>query len=250
MARREKLPEILAAHARWLDTDGREGARANLARANLEGARLSGARLQNANLRYAKLGGADFTNADLRGADLRGATLVVTVQGYNELDLPREYATADFTGAQFDGVLADVSLGGSTPAKALPEPEEEPDDASARWVIPWQASIDLLETLARRAGGVLDPLLPQVSPLVKTLDGESGRSWMRTNQSCAISASYTNALGTETWWVIASTRFGDVVLNLSRRGTNATAPLVIEINGTEKEAEVLAELRASLALSK
>ena len=268
MARRDKLPAILAAHALWLDTDGREGARADLHTANLEGAKLAGARLQKANLRHAKLGGADFSKADLRGADLRGAKLVVTVQGYNELDLPREYATADFTGAQLGGVLADVPLDGSTPleapADAPPEmdgPATSPDDASASWVIPWPVSLDQLEALARRAGGVLDPQLTQVGALLKSTDdaSEAGgvmRVWQRTNHSCSLGVMYTQGAATRTlgrglfaeaWWVSAATRFGTVVLNLSQRGSDAHVPLIIEVTGTpEQEAAVLAELRAAL----
>lgn len=259
MTRRNRLPEILAAHALWLDTDGRAGARADLHSANLEGAKLGGARLQNANLRHARLGGADFTGADLRGADLRGATLVMTIQGYNELDLPREYATADFAGAQLQGVLADVSLDGTTPpvaaAQAPPAIDGPSDaDASATWVIPWPVSLDQIETLARRAGGALDPQLPQVGTLVKTTDDASGtdgvtRVWLRTNAGCALSVMYTKAQsgGVEAWWVKAATRFGGVVLSLSHRGPDASAPLVIEVSGTaEQEAAVLAELRAAL----
>ncbi len=259
MSRRDKLPEILSAHALWLDTDGREGARANLSRVNLAGAKLAGARLQKANLRYAGLGGADFTGADLRGADLRGATLVVTVQGYNELDLPREYATADFTGAQLEGVLADVPLDRSksnqAPAPAPPEIEEpEPDDASARWEISWPVTLERLEVLVRRAGGVLDPLLPEVSALMKVFDGPSERGgssrvWQRTNNSCAISVRYSHESG-EDWWASAQTRFGTVELSVSHRGPDAYAPLVIVLNGTPKEAEVLAALRAALEATK
>ena len=54
------LTEILQQHALWLQTDGREGARANLSDASLRGADLSG---------------ADLFGADLSGASLRGAYL-------------------------------------------------------------------------------------------------------------------------------------------------------------------------------
>jgi hypothetical protein len=266
MTRRDKLPSILAAHALWLDTDGREGKRADLHGANLQGSQLVGARLQKANLRGAKLGGANFTGADLRGADLRGASLVVTIQGYNELDLPREYATADFTGAQLEGTLSDVALDGSTPprpsAEPVAEPEDPPpDDTSATWVIPWPVTLDQLEQLARRAGGVLDPQLPQLTALYQTTDDADERTgltrvWQRADHGCAIAAMYTNDLetrntrqgfDTETWWVKASTRHGDVLLRLSHRGPDANVALVIEVSGTpEQETAVLAELRVAL----
>ena len=37
----EELKQILAAHATWVETDGKEGERADLSRANLEEAELS-----------------------------------------------------------------------------------------------------------------------------------------------------------------------------------------------------------------
>jgi uncharacterized protein YjbI with pentapeptide repeats len=45
-----KFDEILAAHELWLNTEGREGARANLIDANLSGANLIGAVLRGADL--------------------------------------------------------------------------------------------------------------------------------------------------------------------------------------------------------
>jgi hypothetical protein len=128
-------------------------------------------------------------------------------------------------------------------------------------VIPWPVSLERLELLARKAGGVLDPLLPQVGALVRTTDDATERRgvtrvWQRTNQSCSLAVMYTNDLATrrvahgfdtEAWWVTASTRFGDVVLSLSHRGPDAYAPLVITVSGTpEQETAVLAGLRAAL----
>jgi uncharacterized protein YjbI with pentapeptide repeats len=70
------LKEILAAHQKWLDTEGREGTQD----ADLEGASLSVADLMRANLRRANLRNADFWMADmkdtvLQGTDLQGANL-------------------------------------------------------------------------------------------------------------------------------------------------------------------------------
>ena len=89
------LKEILTAHRKWVETDGKEGTRANLRNATLQEADLHGANLQSAdmegahlsvadlmrtNLRCANLRGADFWMADmkdtnLQGADLQGANL-------------------------------------------------------------------------------------------------------------------------------------------------------------------------------
>ena len=75
-----KLRKILDEHKRWIETNQREGSRANLRganlrRANLQGADLRGAYLWGADLREANLQGADLQGANLRGADLRGADL-------------------------------------------------------------------------------------------------------------------------------------------------------------------------------
>ena len=75
-----KLRKILNEHKRWIETNQREGSRANLQGANLQRAdlreaNLQGANLQGANLRRANLRGASLRRADLRGASLRGASL-------------------------------------------------------------------------------------------------------------------------------------------------------------------------------
>jgi uncharacterized protein YjbI with pentapeptide repeats len=57
----EKLQEILANSKKYWETNGQEGAIADL-----RGADLRGADLTDADLR-----GADLTDADLRGADLK-----------------------------------------------------------------------------------------------------------------------------------------------------------------------------------
>ncbi len=88
----EELKQILEAHQKWLESDGKEGERANLRfaklqeaylfRANLQGANLFAAELQGADLRFASLQKADLRRADLRGADLNFANL----QGANLTD--------------------------------------------------------------------------------------------------------------------------------------------------------------------
>lgn len=84
------LKEVLAAHRLWIDTEGREGKRAelrnallqeadlhdaNLQGADLEGARLSVADLMGTNLRRANLKGADLWMADMKNSNLQGAEL-------------------------------------------------------------------------------------------------------------------------------------------------------------------------------
>ena len=66
----EELKEILEQHKLWLDSNGKEGKRADLSGADLRYATLS-----DADLRYATLTDANLTMADLSGADLTGANL-------------------------------------------------------------------------------------------------------------------------------------------------------------------------------
>ncbi len=78
----KKLREILEAHRKWVDSEAKEGERADLHEANLEKAYLNRANLQKANLRGANLQRADLRGANLQGADLqwgnlRGAYLVL-----------------------------------------------------------------------------------------------------------------------------------------------------------------------------
>ena len=79
-----KLKEILEQHKLWLNSNYKQGLRANLRSADLTGADLTLANLTRANLECANLRGADLTganleNANLRGANLTGANLTNTV---------------------------------------------------------------------------------------------------------------------------------------------------------------------------
>ena len=74
------IKQIIEQHALWLDTNGKEGSRANLTRANLNGANLTRANLNSvnlygANLNDANLEGANLTNANLTCANLTRANL-------------------------------------------------------------------------------------------------------------------------------------------------------------------------------
>jgi uncharacterized protein YjbI with pentapeptide repeats len=76
----EEIQKILEEHRLWLDSDGKDGKRADFEGANLEGADLEGAYLQGAilkgaHLEKAHLGGAKLQGADLEGAYLQGAIL-------------------------------------------------------------------------------------------------------------------------------------------------------------------------------
>ena len=73
--KREELNAILKNHKLWLETNGREGVRADLSDVNLREADLSSADLREADLRGADLRGADLRHVNLRGADLSGADL-------------------------------------------------------------------------------------------------------------------------------------------------------------------------------
>lgn len=73
--KRSQLKAILQDHCLWLESDRKQGKRANLWGANLEGANLEGADLRDANLESANLEGANLRDVNLRGADLEGANL-------------------------------------------------------------------------------------------------------------------------------------------------------------------------------
>ncbi len=70
----KKLAKILEAHRMWVESEGKEGERADLSGANLQGANLTQANLQGANLTGANLQGAKLPFANLQGANLREAT--------------------------------------------------------------------------------------------------------------------------------------------------------------------------------
>ncbi len=79
----EKVKEILEAHRKWVETEGREGEKKYLRKANLQGANMIKADLQEANLVGANLQeatpyGANYQGAVLRDANLQGTKLVTT----------------------------------------------------------------------------------------------------------------------------------------------------------------------------
>ena len=70
------IQKVLEQHKIWVDSNGKEGERADLSDATLINLDLSGVDLRGAQLRDINLSGADLRNANLRGADLRGQTLL------------------------------------------------------------------------------------------------------------------------------------------------------------------------------
>ena len=130
----KELEQILSAHETWVETAGKEGARADLSRAyleaaNLEGACLNGANLEGAILRRANLEGAilmdaNLQHADLIDANLQGADLIHTkLQGAklgraNLQEAILEEASlqgADLRFAELQGAyLIDANLQGAT----------------------------------------------------------------------------------------------------------------------------------------
>jgi uncharacterized protein YjbI with pentapeptide repeats len=67
---KKELDKILKDHLLWLNTDAKEGTRADLSYANLSGANLRLANLREANLREANLSGANLRGADLCDANV------------------------------------------------------------------------------------------------------------------------------------------------------------------------------------
>jgi uncharacterized protein YjbI with pentapeptide repeats len=109
-----ELEKILNEHRLWLDTDGKQGARAdlrkailqeadlhglNLQGADLEGAHLSVADLMGTNLRLANLQGADLWMADVKDANLQGTQL----QGANLAEV------TNLTQLQIDSAIVDAA---------------------------------------------------------------------------------------------------------------------------------------------
>jgi len=129
-----QVREILSAHRKWVDSNGKEGARAELTKVNLQrwnfsNARLErslltgtdiqqstliGAQLQEADLAQANLFGANFEDADLQHANLRQANLKTTVLLRTNLR-DADFQDADLLGAKGlqAGQLGGTNLSGT-----------------------------------------------------------------------------------------------------------------------------------------
>ncbi|MCU0548064.1 MAG: pentapeptide repeat-containing protein [Leptolyngbya sp. Prado105] len=71
----EEIKAKIEQHRLWIQSDGEEGAIANLRDASLHNADLSSANLSSANLSFANLHHADLRSADLQSANLSFANL-------------------------------------------------------------------------------------------------------------------------------------------------------------------------------
>ena len=87
-------------HRAWVESGGREGARANLSELDLSGMDLSGAMLASARLNGTNLNGAKLNGADLNGAYFIGATLARTELNLANLAGAR-LSEANLTAAEF-----------------------------------------------------------------------------------------------------------------------------------------------------
>src|SRR5271169_6498273 len=71
----DEIEQMLASHRLYLETEYREGHRANFSSADLTGRDFSGLNLRGIKMDRAVLRGADFTGAHLQSANLIGAIL-------------------------------------------------------------------------------------------------------------------------------------------------------------------------------
>ena len=130
---KEELAQILEAHRKWVESDGKEGESADLSGANLQKASLYEANLQGARLFGANLRGADLRGANLQGANLSIANLQVAylvganLQGARLVDANLQEAElgdaslqgADLRGANLQGaILAECDVHGADLTKA------------------------------------------------------------------------------------------------------------------------------------
>ena len=100
------MAQILEAHRKWVESQGKQGKQADLSRANPRGANLVEADVSRANLTKANLKGADLAGvkglaeATLQNANLEGATGL----------LGTEFARANVTGAKLPEGIRDFKM--------------------------------------------------------------------------------------------------------------------------------------------
>lgn len=98
----EDVQSILQGHILWLNSDGKDGRRANFRNANLQGLDLSNNQLAEASFRGANLQGASLNGCDMRGADLSEAQLSGASLASSNLG-GTIFSRADLRHAQFNG---------------------------------------------------------------------------------------------------------------------------------------------------
>ena len=109
------ISRILEEHKKWLDSEGKEGKRADLCHTdligkNLEGAILKDANLKDADLISANLSGVNFEGANLEDANLMDANLTRAILKGANLKNANLYS-ANLSGANLEGAnLKDAML--------------------------------------------------------------------------------------------------------------------------------------------
>lgn len=104
----DQLPGLVAAHTRWLATEGQEGKRLELDKADMAGALLGGLDLSGCKIQRSNLDGADLSGANLMMSDLSSTTLTrVNLENANLSGCVLRRANlsgANLRGAILDGV--------------------------------------------------------------------------------------------------------------------------------------------------
>jgi uncharacterized protein YjbI with pentapeptide repeats len=105
----EELEEILRQHAKWIESTGKRGKRADLSGRNLRVADLSDAMLIGADLTKADLRVADLSGANLSGANLRRA--ILSEANLSSVDLSgANLRRADLSCAKLHDAILDGTL--------------------------------------------------------------------------------------------------------------------------------------------
>ena len=112
------INQIIEQHALWLDTDGKEGSRANLTRANLYGVNLTRANLTRANLEGANLFSANLEGANLFSANLDWANLFSANLDWANL-FSANLDWANLNGANLDWANLDCASGNLNNLKSV-----------------------------------------------------------------------------------------------------------------------------------
>ena len=125
----EDLNKILEAHAKWVESGGKEGERADLSRTNLtaknlEGNDCSGAIFTGADLRDSVIKKAKFIDADFRGANLSGKKTELDGIDLLRADL-READLQDSDLSTVTGLLLSKLAGANVSNSKLPEAIEK-----------------------------------------------------------------------------------------------------------------------------
>jgi hypothetical protein len=103
---KDEFLKILASHRQWVDSEGKEGKKADLRGADLHGLELSGDDLSGVNLRGANLQGVNFGEANLQGVNLQEAELQEANLAEAKGLLARQLAGANVSGAELPQDIA------------------------------------------------------------------------------------------------------------------------------------------------